>query len=166
MKFIDAFTKCVRLRRHMNKFGLLLFTRFTIRNQRCLALNESTDKFRSCSKIGNVYFRRCVARQIIYLASQNRWQRDSYGYSVSYSCNVNFRYVSYSCNLGYSYCVTVNYYTDILDVLYVKCLQSCVKNSFFQYNCVTNHFHFFISFSLSFYISFHVLTYVTPPAPT
>ena len=53
----------------MNKFGLLLFTRFTIRNQRCLALNESTDKFRSCSKIGNVYFRRCVARQIIYLPS-------------------------------------------------------------------------------------------------
>ena len=47
----------------------MLFTRFTARNQRCLALNKSRDKLRSFSKIYNIYFRRCVARQIIYLLS-------------------------------------------------------------------------------------------------
>ena len=63
MGFIDAFTNCVRLRRHMNKFSLGLFIRFTTTNQRCLALNKSRDKLRSLlSEFGS--------RQIIYLL---RW---------------------------------------------------------------------------------------------
>ena len=59
----------MRLRRHMDKFSVVLFTRFTTRNQRCLALTKSRDKLRSFSKIYYIYFRRCVARQIIYLLS-------------------------------------------------------------------------------------------------
>ena len=53
----------------MNKFGVVLFTRFTTRNQRCFALNKSREKLRSFSKIYYIYFLICVARQIIYLAS-------------------------------------------------------------------------------------------------